>query len=267
MNNENLTIIEHIDEIRKRLMVIAVFFVIAVGISFFLAKPIIHFLQFDGEAYIALNAFKVLDPLMIYVKVIVFLAFIMVSPVIMYQLWAFVSPGLRETERVATRNYIPYTFFLFVGGISFSYFVLLPYVMKFMMKLSAEMGVQQTYGINEYFTFLFQLLLPFGIIFQLPVVLLFLARLGILNPKKLVKVRKYAYFILFVIAAFITPPDLFSHLFVTVPLFGLYEFSIFISRFGYKKFLKSEEQRIVEEAKAEQQRQIDEVNERLTNED
>ncbi len=261
MKDENLTIVEHINEIRKRLMVIVVFFVIAVIGSFFLAKPIIHFLQYDGPAKeLSLNAFKVLDPLMIYVKVVVFLAIVLISPVIMYQVWAFVSPGLRETERRATRNYIPYTFILFVGGISFSYFVLLPYVMKFMMNLSGEMGIAQTYGINEYFSFLFQLLLPFGIIFQLPVVLLFLARLGILNPKKLVKVRKYAYFVLFVIAAFITPPDLFSHMFVTVPLFGLYEFSIFISRFGYKKFLKSEEQRIVEEAKAEQQRQVDAFN-------
>ena len=107
---------------------------------------------------------------------------------------------------------------------------------------------------------MFQLLIPFGIVFQLPIVLLFLTRLGILDPETLVKVRKYAYFALFVIAAFITPPDLFSHLFVTVPLFALYEISIFISRFGYRKYLKAEQQRQFEEVKAEQQRQIDEHN-------
>ena len=205
--------------------------------------------------------FNVLDPIMIYVKVIVFIAIIVISPVLMYQLWSFISPGLHETERRATLNYIPFTFFLFVGGISFSYFVLLPYVMKFMMNLSTELDITQTIGINEYFTFLFQLLIPFGIVFQLPVVLLFLTRLGILDPTTLVKIRKYAYFVLFVIAAFITPPDLLSHLFVTVPLFALYEISIFISRFGHRKYLKAEQQRQFEEAKAEQQRQIDEVNE------
>ena len=80
-----------------------------------------------------------------------------------------------------------------------------------------------------------------------------------MNPKTLVKVRKYAYFTLFVIAAFITPPDLLSHLFVTVPLFILYEISIFISRFGYRKYVKGEQQRQFDEVKAEQQRQIDEV--------
>ena len=97
--------------------------------------------------------FNVLDPIMIYLKVIVFIAFIVISPVIMYQLWSFISPGLHETERRATLNYIPFTFFLFVGGIAFSYFVLLPYVMKFMMNLSTELGITQTIGINEYFTF------------------------------------------------------------------------------------------------------------------
>ncbi|HJF33270.1 MAG TPA: twin-arginine translocase subunit TatC [Sporosarcina psychrophila] len=261
MNDKNLTVIEHIDEIRKRLMVIVVFFAVGIVGAFFVAKPLIQFLQNDGEANnIALNAFNVLDPIMIYVKVIIFIAIIVISPVLMYQLWSFVSPGLHETERRATLNYIPFTFLLFVGGIAFSYFVLLPYVMQFMMNLSTELDITQTIGINEYFTFLFQLLIPFGIVFQLPVVLLFLTRLGILNPKTLVKIRKYAYFVLFVIAAFITPPDLLSHMFVTVPLFALYEISIFISRFGHRKYLKAEQQRQFEEAKAEQQRQIDEVN-------
>lgn len=243
MNNKNLTIIEHIDEIRKRLMVIVVFFVISVIGSFFVAKPLIKFLQQDGEVKeITLNAFNVVDPIIIYLKVIVFVAIVIISPIIMYQIWAFISPGLREVERKVTLSYIPFAFFLTLGGIAFSYFVLLPYVMKFMTNLSQDLDIVQTIGINEYFTFLFQLIIPFGIVFQLPVVLLFFARLGILNPSLLVKVRKYAYFGLFVLAAFITPPDLMSHLFVTVPLFILYEISIVISRFGYRKYVKAEQQ-------------------------
>ena len=174
MKDKNLTIVEHIDEIRKRLMVIVVFFVVAVAGAFFVAKPLIQFLQYDGEAEnITLNAFNVLDPIIIYMKVIIFIAVIVISPILMYQLWAFISPGLHETERRATLNYIPYTFLLMIGGIAFSYFVLLPYVMKFMMRLSDDLDITQTIGINEYFTFLFQLLIPFGIIFQLPIVLLF----------------------------------------------------------------------------------------------
>lgn len=248
MTEKNLTIIEHIDEMRKRLMVVVGFFIAAILGSFFLAKPLIQFLQVDGEAEnITLNAFNVIDPIMIYFKVIIFIAVILISPVIMYQLWAFISPGLHERERQATLSYIPFAFLLSIGGIAFAYLVLLPYVMRFMMNLSVDLGIVQTIGINEYFNFLFQLTIPFGIIFQLPIVLLFLTRLGILNPTQLVAIRKYAYFALFVIAAFITPPDLFSHLFVTVPLFVLYEVSIVISRFGYRKYLKGEQQRQIEE--------------------
>lgn len=248
MTEKNLTIIEHIEELRNRLIVVVVFFTAAVVVSFFLAKPLIHFLQIDGEAKnITLNAFNVIDPIMIYLKVILFIAFILISPIVMYQLWAFISPGLLDRERRATLSYIPFTFLLSIGGIAFAYLILLPYVMRFMMNLSHDLGIVQTIGINEYFTFLFQLTIPFAIVFQLPVVLLFLTRLGILNPSKLVAIRKYAYFTLFVIAAFITPPDIFSHLFVTVPLFVLYEVSIVISRFGYRKYLKGEQQRQIEE--------------------
>ncbi|WP_153723496.1 twin-arginine translocase subunit TatC [Sporosarcina cascadiensis] len=260
MADKNLTIIEHIDEVRKRLMVIVVFFIVGVIASFFFAKPLITFIQYDTPAQqVVLNAFNVIDPVVIYLKVMVFLAIIIISPVIMYQFWAFISPGLRELERKITLSYIPFAFLLFIGGVSFSYFVLLPYIMKFMINLSDQLNIEQTIGINEYFSFLFSILLPFGFVFQLPIVILFLSRLGVLEPKTLVKVRKFAYFGLFVLAAFITPPDIVSHLFVTVPLFILYEISIVISRLGYRKYEKAERLRLLEEAKAEQQRQIDEV--------
>ncbi|WP_017379540.1 twin-arginine translocase subunit TatC [Paenisporosarcina sp. TG-14] len=251
MNEKDLTLIEHIDEIRKRLMITVVFFVIAVLGSFFLAKPLIHFLQYSEEAKsLTLNAFTITDPIMIYLKVIMFIAMVITSPVILYQLWSFVSPGLHETERKATLSYIPFTFFLFVGGILFSYKVLFPYVINFMILLSTDLDINQVIGINEYFTFLFQITVPFGIIFQLPIVLLFLTRLGMVTPMMMVKVRKYAYFVLFVIAAFITPPDIFSHLLVTLPLFILYEISVMVSRIGYKKYLKSEQRRQREEQQA-----------------
>jgi len=259
MNEKDLTLIEHIDEIRKRLMIIVVFFVLAVVASFFLAEPLIHFLQYSEEAKsLTLNAFTITDPIMIYLKVIIFIAMVFTSPVLLYQLWGFVSPGLYETERKATLSYIPFTFFLFVGGILFSYEVLFPYVINFMMLLSDDLGINQVIGINEYFNFLFQITLPFGIIFQLPIVLLFLTRLGMVTPMMMVRVRKYAYFILFVIAAFITPPDIFSHLIVTLPLFVLYEISVMISRIGYKKYLKAEQNRQMDEHQA----LIDDMNKR-----
>ncbi|MFF2754792.1 twin-arginine translocase subunit TatC [Psychrobacillus sp. NPDC058041] len=247
MNQRDLTIIEHIEEFRQRLWVSVVFFVLAVAGSFFLAEPLIHFLQHNVHTKdLTLNAFQVTDPIMIYLKVIVIIALIITSPVLSYQLWSFVSPGLHEKERKATLSYIPYSFILFLAGMSFSYFVLFPYIINFMTKLSGDLGIVQVIGINEYFNFLFQITIPFGIVFQLPVVLLFLTRLGIITPMMMVKVRKYAYFVLFVIAAFITPPDIVSHLCVSVPFFLLYELSVGISRIGYRKYLLAEQMKEME---------------------
>ena len=106
MSDKNLTIIEHIEEIRKRLIVIVVFFIVAVVGSVFFAKPLIRFLQLDGEAKnITLNAFSVIDPITIFLKVVVFIAFVVILPVLMYQLWAFITPGLHEKERRATLSF------------------------------------------------------------------------------------------------------------------------------------------------------------------
>jgi sec-independent protein translocase protein TatC len=239
---EDMTLYEHIGELRKRLMFVVVFFVLAVIASFFLAEPLIRYLQGADEAKeLTMNAFRMTDPLKIYMEMMVFIALIVTSPVILFQLWSFVSPGLYEKERKVTLSYIPFSLILFLGGLSFSYFILFPYVVEFMMTLSDSLEIEQVIGINEYFHFLFQLTVPFGFLFQLPVVMLFLTRLGIITPMQMVKMRKIAYFLLLVIAAFITPPDVVSHLMVTVPLFILYEISLWISKIGYKKVLEAEQ--------------------------
>ena len=159
---------------------------------------------------------------------------------ILYQLWAFVSPGLYEKERKVTLAYIPIALLLFLSGVAFSYFILFPFVVDFMMRMSNDLHVEQVIGIHEYFTFLMQLTLPFGFLFQMPVVLMFLTRLGIITPMFLSKIRKYAYFVLLVIAALITPPELVSHLMVTLPMLVLYEVSIVISRVTYRKMQQTE---------------------------
>lgn len=248
MNQKDMTLVEHMGELRKRLTIIAVFFVLALVLSFFLAEPLIRYLQFTEEAKnLTLNAFKITDPIKIFMQVMTVIAIVIISPVIMYQFWAFVSPGLHDKERKATLSYIPFSVLLFLGGIAFSYFVLFPYVIGFMLNISDNLDIQETIGINEYFQFLFQITLPFGIIFQLPVLMLFLTRLGIITPMLMTKYRKYAYLALITIAAFITPPDIISHMMVTGPLLLLYEFSIIIAKIGYRKFLKAEQLSAIEE--------------------
>lgn len=241
MKEKELTVIDHIEELRKRIIIVLVFFLFALIIGLFLARPLVLFLQAAPEAAnVPMNAFKLTDPFKVYLKFAFISAMILTSPIALYQMWAFISPGLSHQERKITLAYIPVSVILFLGGLAFSYFLLFPFVIQFIGTLSDMMNINEMYGINEYFSFLFQLTLPFGFLFQFPIIIMFLTRLGILTPMFLVKIRKYAYFVLLVIAGLITPPEIVSHLMVTVPLFLLYEISILISRISYKKALKAQ---------------------------
>lgn len=236
MSQNDMTVVEHIEELRKRIIFVAIIFLIAVIVSFFLSQPIIKYLQHSEYVKeLTMNAFKITDPFKVYMQMTFVLAIVIISPFVLYQIWAFVSPGLYEKEQKITLSYIPVSVLLFLGGIAFSYLILFPFVIDFMFRLSGNMNINAVIGINEYFQFLFQITIPFGFLFQLPVVILFLTRLGIVTPMFLGKVRKYAYFLLVVIGAFITPPDIISHLMVTFPLLLLYEISIIISKIGYRK--------------------------------
>ncbi len=258
VNTKELTVLEHIEELRKRLFVTAIFFVIAIFVGFYTAEPIIKYIQHSEQAeQFTLNASNPSDPLTVYLSVTFIVALILVSPILLFQIWLFITPGLHEAERKATLKYIPYAFLLFILGIAFSYFILFPNVMRFMVNLSNDLNIETIININEYFSFLFKLVIPFGLLFQLPVLTLFLSRIGVLNPQLMVKFRKYSYFALFVLAVLLAPPDLVSNILIAIPLFILYEVSIVIARLGYRKFLLAEQKRVAEEKMEEQNNQVE----------
>lgn len=260
MNSRELTVVEHMEELRKRLLFVAIFFVMALFVGFYTAKPLIRYIQrSDLAESFTMNAFSPVDPLTVYLQVTFIVAAVIVSPLLLYQLWAFITPGLHETERKATLKYIPYAFILGIGGIAFAYYILFPFVMSFMQDLSNDLNIVPTIGINEFFSFLIKLVVPFGLIFQLPVVTLFISRLGIINPKLMVKFRKYAYFVLIVISVLLAPPDLVSNIIIAIPLFILYEISIVISRIGYRKFEIAEKERVQAEEERERELQVEEL--------
>ncbi|GAF17559.1 LOW QUALITY PROTEIN: twin-arginine translocation protein TatC [Bacillus sp. JCM 19046] len=237
---EDMSLMDHAEELRRRIFVVLAFFIAALIGGFFLAVPVISFLQQAPQAVdMPFHAFRLTDPLRYYVNFAMIMALILIIPVILYQLWSFISPGLKENEQKATLAYIPISFLLLLAGISFSYFILIPFVMSFMSDMATRLEISEMYGINEYFSFLFQLTIPFGFLFQLPVIVMFLTRLGIVTPAFLSKIRKYAYFVLLIIAGLITPPELMSHLLVTFPMLILYEISIAISRATYRKYNKT----------------------------
>jgi sec-independent protein translocase protein TatC len=241
MSDNQMSVTEHLQELRRRLFIIAIGFVITFIIGFILSKPVILYLQRAEVAKgIEMNAFRVTDPFNVYMQMAFVIGLVLVAPLILYQIWGFVSPGLYKHERKVTLSYIPLTVVLFLTGVAFSYFLLFPYVMHFMANLSKSLGINSVIGINEYFRFLLQLTLPFGFVFELPILIMFLTRLGLMSPYFLTKIRKYAYFVLFIIAGLITPPDVISQMIVMVPLSILYEISIFVSKRVYRKMLKSQ---------------------------
>lgn len=248
MNKDDLTVVEHLEELRKRIMTVCYFLVAGVIVGFYFGKPVTKYLTKDDvPKEITLHYFKVSDPLTIYITVIMLIALILISPVILYQIWAFISPGLHPKERSATLAYIPISIILFLAGLLFSYYLVFPYLIFFTLGLASEIGVNQMIGVREYFNEMLRFTLPFGFVFQLPILLLFLTRLGIVTPMFLSKNRKYAYFILFVFAALVAPADFMTYLMFAVPMLLLYEVSIQISKIGYRQYLKGEQKLIEEE--------------------
>jgi len=252
MSDKTMSMTKHLQELRRRIVIVIIGFIIAFIIGFFLARPAIVYLQYADVANgIDLHNFRITDPVNIFVEMALVIGVVIVSPLLMYQLWAFVSPGLYENERKVTLSYIPTSIMLFLCGIAFAYFVLFPYVLHFMVHLSQSLGIHNVIGINEYFHFLLQITLPFGVIFELPIVVMFLTRLGFITPHFLSKIRKYAYFILLIIAGIITPPDVLSQIIVMIPLVFLYELSLIISRRTYKRKMLKEQYFLQEEEESE----------------
>jgi sec-independent protein translocase protein TatC len=162
-------------------------------------------------------------------KCALLVAVLFTLPVLLYQIWAFVRPGLTEEEARGTLPYVPVSFVLFLGGASFSYFVVFPMMVRFMEKMNRTIGAVETYGIDRYFSFLFSVVFPMAVAFELPVVILFLTRIGLLSPERLKKARKFAYLGLAIVGSCISPPDFVSHLSVTIPLILLFEISVIVS--------------------------------------
>lgn len=228
--DQEFTLVEHLTELRKRLIIVVITFLLSLGIGFSLAARILNIIKAQPTAiHVEWNVFGFTDGLMIYFKCALIIAILITLPVLLHQTWLFVKPGLSEKESKETFIYIPVSFLLFLLGVSFSYFILFPIMLDFMSTINQSIGAIETYGMKQYFTFMFNLIIPVGIVFEMPVIILFLTKLGIVTPTSLRKMRKVAYFILVVVGVLISPPDFISDFLIIIPLFLLFEISILIS--------------------------------------
>ena len=161
--------------------------------------------------------------------------FIIAFPFILWELWKFVSPALYEKERKNIKYFIAAASLLFFLGVAFGYFVLTPLSINFLANLTISSQVENQIDIDSYIGLVKTTSLATGLVFEMPIIIYFLSRFGLVTPKFLRDYRKYAYVIILIIAAIVTPPDVISQIIVTIPLIILYEISIFISHFVVKK--------------------------------
>jgi len=237
--DEKLPFTSHLEELRKRLITgfiaIGVGFVVSFGFKErlfnILVQPLIKVMK-EGETLIYTG---LPEAFFTYLKVSLLTGLIVASPILLYQFWMFVAPGLYRKERSLMVPIVILSSFFFIGGALFGYFVVFPWGFKFFMGFATE-TIRPLPSMKEYFGFSAKLLLAFGLVFELPLVLTFMAKLGIVSVDFLKKNRKYALLLFFAGAAILTPPDVITQVLMALPLMVLYEISIIGAKiFGKKK--------------------------------
>ncbi|QAY68065.1 twin-arginine translocase subunit TatC [Paenibacillus protaetiae] len=223
-------VISHLTELRKRLVIVAVWFLCALAVGIYLSPRLLTFVKEHlGSVQVEWSVFNLSDGLMVYMKCALLFGTAVTLPCLLFQLWLFARPGLTPREEKAALWFVPASLLLFASGVAFGYTVALPMMISFMIKLNHSIGANEVYGLQHYVSFLIGFLYPMGLAFEMPLVMLFLTFIGVLTPERVKHIRKYAYVGLAILGSCISPPDFVSHLSVTVPLILLFEISVFVS--------------------------------------
>jgi sec-independent protein translocase protein TatC len=236
----------HLEELRKRLILSVAAIAIGTFISFgvkewlfhLLMRPLVHALP-HGQKMIFTG---LPEAFFVYLEISVIAGVILAMPVVLYQAWMFVAPGLYPTERQFAAPMVTLSTIFFAGGVLFGYSVVFPFAFKYLVGFETEL-VRPLPDMKEYMNLASALLLAFGLVFELPLVLTMLARVGIVSDSFLKKKRKYAFLLAFVAAAILTPtPDVFNQFLMAGPIIILYEISIVGAKiFGKKRIKEGEE--------------------------
>ncbi|WP_420810704.1 twin-arginine translocase subunit TatC [Desulfovibrio ferrophilus] len=244
-------LLDHLDELRKRVTKAALAFIIGTCASYAFAEHLFGYLIIPLKSVLGeteqLIYTGLAEGFITYIKLSAIAGFFAMSPFIFYQFWAFVAPGLYKEERRWVAPIALFTALFFVGGACFGYFKVFPIAFEFFAGFENE-SIKLLPSVKEYLSLAIKLLFAFGISFELPLVIFFLARLGIVDAKGLRSKRKYAILMAFVVAAMLTPPDPFSQGMMAGPLIILYEIGILAAHFfGKKKPVPEDEEESAEE--------------------
>ncbi len=227
---KEMSFLDHLEELRWTILRSLIALVVGMIICFIFAQTILDLLIYPAsrmEPPLVFQFLKVQGMLIVYIEIGFFGGLILALPYIFYEIWKFISPGLLPKER---RYFIPLIFFttlLFLLGLSFAYWVILPFAINFFVGLAPE-GIVANIAIDFYIGFAIRLMFLFGVVFELPVVSYFFAKIGFLTRDFMRSYRRHAIVAIFVVAALLTPPDPVTQIFLGIPLVLLYELSIYI---------------------------------------
>jgi sec-independent protein translocase protein TatC len=239
-----MPITAHLEELRRRLVIIAIAAGIGFGVSYFFASqifellmaPLLQALPPDGKLIFT----GVTEAFFTYLKVAILSGVFLASPLILYQIWVFVAPGLYARERRYVVPFVVFSTIFFIGGALFGYLVVFPYGFKFLLGFATE-HIRPFPRIKEYFSLASKLLLAFGVVFELPLFVFFLAKIGLVTSRLLIKQFKYAVLIIFGISAMLTPPDVVTQFMMAGPILILYGISILVAKFFGKEAKKDQD--------------------------
>jgi len=232
--------LSHLEELRWRLLKSFFSLIVMAIVAYYFSDYILEFLIAPlGD--IQLHVTEVAGSFYAYLKISLFAGIVGASPIIFYQLWSFISPGLYKHEKKALLPLVTVSTLLFVTGAYFCYKVVLPISLKFLIGFAGDI-LKPIITVGSYLSFSGLLLLAFGFGFQLPILCYILGRMGIISASFLSKGRRYAVVILLIVGAIITPPDVFTQFMLAVPMYFLYEISIIVVRFTAHERKKKEEE-------------------------
>ena len=228
VEEQKLTVREHLEDLRKRLMRVAIFVVAGTAVSFIFAEDIIDTLKSVSDD-VTLQAIDPTETIVTYFKLAFTCGLAIAIPAIIFEAVMYVRPALTSREKTYFYTLLPCVVLAFAGGVVFAYFVLLPPAIDFLFNFGSDVAAVE-WRISRYITLITRLLFAIGLCFELPIVIFFLAKIGIVSVQKLKRFRRWAIVLAFVASAFITPtPDPVNQCIVAVPLIILYELGILLA--------------------------------------
>jgi len=242
---DEMTFLEHLEDLRKRLFYSFVALFVGIIPAWFFHKDLYNILAIPVTRYLPegtkLAFTKLTAPFMLYIKVSFLAAIFFTSPFIFIQLWMFVAPGLYQKEKKYVVPFVLFTTIFFAGGAVFGYFVVFPFACRFFLNMGSDF--QPVITVDDYFSLALRVLLGIAVVFELPTLIFFLSRMGLITAQWMIKKFKYAVLVVFIIAAIITPtPDMVTQSIIAFPMLALYGLSILIALvFGKRRENRSKE--------------------------